>query len=72
MNDLIHPVLVAFKDSLDGAVPAVLHPTFQSKPGSRLLSVMAEEDSLDPSFDDDPHSDLFHLDLADRCLAGPL
>jgi hypothetical protein len=63
LDDLIHAFLVAFKDSLDGAVPAVLNPTFHLESESHLLSVMAKEDALDPPFNDDVCPHLFHIGL---------
>jgi hypothetical protein len=33
--------------------------------------VVAEENSLDPSFNDDPCPYLFHIDLAGMCPVGP-
>ncbi len=72
LNDLIHPVLIAFKESLYGAVPAVLNPAFDSKSRSHLLSMVAEEDSLDSAFNHEACSYLLHIDLAGMCPAGPL
>jgi hypothetical protein len=63
LDDLIHSFLIAFKDSFHGAVPAVFNPTVHSKSKGHLLSVMAEEDSLDPSFNDNACPYLFHLHL---------
>ena len=65
MDDLIHTILIAFKDSLYGAVPAIFNPTSHPKSGSRFLSVVAEEDALNSSFDDDACPYLFfHLNLS--------
>jgi hypothetical protein len=63
LDDLIHSFLIAFKDSLYGAVPSVLNPTVHSKPKGHLLSVVAKEDSLDPSLNNYPCPYLFHVDL---------
>jgi hypothetical protein len=63
LDDLIHPFLIAFKKSLYTTVSAVFNPTFHSQFKSRFLSVVTEEDSLDPSFNDDPRPYFFHMDL---------
>jgi hypothetical protein len=63
LDDLLHPFLLAFENCLDTTVPAIFHPTFHPEPESCLLSVVAEEDSLDPPFNDDSHPYLFHMDL---------
>jgi len=63
LDNLLHPLLLAFKDGLDTAVPEVFHPTFHTEPESCLLSVVAEEDSLDPPFNDDPRPYLFHINI---------
>jgi len=69
LDDLIHSFLIAFKNSLDTAIPAVFHPTFHPQSKSDLLSMVAEEDSLDPSFNNDPCPHLFHIDL--KTITGP-
>jgi hypothetical protein len=61
LDDPIDLFLIALKDSLDTAIPAVFHPAFNTQFKSCLLSVVTEEDPLDPSFDDDPRPDLFHI-----------
>ncbi len=71
LDDLIHLLPITFKESLDTAIPSVFDPTFYPKSKSRILSVVAEENSLDPSFNDYPCPDLFHIDLAGMCPAGP-
>jgi len=63
LNHLIHPFLIAFKNSLNTAIPAVFNPTLHPESKSRLLGVVAEEDSLNPSFNNDPCPYLFHIDL---------
>jgi hypothetical protein len=72
LDELIHTFLIAFKDSLYGAIPAVFDPTFYPKSKSHLLSVVAKKDSLDPPFNDDVCPHLFHIGLAGMCPAGPL
>jgi len=71
LDDLIHSFLIAFKNRLDTAIPAVSNPAFYSQFKSHLLSVVAEENSLDSSFNDDVCPHLFHIDLAGMCPAGP-
>ena len=71
LDDLVHAFLIAFENSLDATIPAIFNPTFYPKPKSRFLSVVAKEDSLNPPFDDDVCSHLFHIDLARMCPAGP-
>lgn len=63
LDDLIHPFLLAFENGLDTTVPAIFHPTFHPEPESFLLSVLAEEDSLDPPFNDDPRPYLSHISI---------
>jgi len=63
LDDLLHPFLITFKDSLYTAIPPVYHPTFHPQFKSHLLSVVAKKNSLDPSFNDDPYPYLFHIDL---------
>jgi hypothetical protein len=70
LNDLIHSFLIAFKDGLYAAVPAVFNPTLYPQSKSRLLSVVAEEDSLNPPFNDYPCPYLFHIDL--KTITGSL
>jgi len=63
LEDLIHPFSFALKDSLYGAIPAVLDPTHDAQFKSHLLSVVSEENPLDSSFNDDARPRLFHPDL---------
>ena len=62
-DNLIHSFPIAFKDSFDAAVPAVFHPACYPQSERHLLSVVAEEDSLNPSFNDDPCPYFFHVNL---------
>jgi hypothetical protein len=71
LDDLIHSFLIAFKDGLYGAIPAVPNPTLYSKFNCHLLSVVPKENSLDPSFNDDACPHLFHIDLAGMCPVDP-
>jgi hypothetical protein len=64
LDDPIHKVLITFKNGLHTAIPAVLNPTLDPKSESRLLSVVAEEDSLNPPFNDDVCPHLFHIGLS--------
>jgi hypothetical protein len=64
LDDLIHFLPITFKDSLDTAISSVFNPTFHPQLKSRLLSVVAEEDSLNPPFNDDPYPYLFHSNLS--------
>jgi hypothetical protein len=61
LDDLILPFLIALKESLNTAIPAIFDPTFHPQPESHLLRVVAEENPLDPSFNDDPRPYLFHM-----------
>ena len=74
LDDLIHSFLIAFKDSLHTAIPAVFHPTFHPQSKSDLLSMVAEKDSLDPSFNDHPRPYFFHInyvmDVAPPFIGG--
>jgi hypothetical protein len=63
LDDLLHPFLITFKDSLYTTVSAVFNPTFHPQFKSCLLSVVTKEDSLDPSLNDYPCPHLFHIDL---------
>jgi hypothetical protein len=63
LEDLIHPLLVPFKNGLNTTVPAVLDPTFHTQSKSHLLGMVTKEDALDPSFNDHPCPYLFHFDL---------
>jgi hypothetical protein len=63
LDELIHAFLIALKNGLYTAIPAVLNPTLYPQSKSHLLSVMAKEDSLDPPFNDDACPHLFHIDL---------
>lgn len=63
LDDLIHILPITFKDSLDTAIPSVFDPTLHPQPKSRILSVLAKEDSLNPPFNDDPCPCLSHIDL---------
>jgi len=64
LDDLIHLLPIAFKDSLDTAISSVFNPTLHPQPKSRLLSVLAKEDSLNPPFNDDPCPYLFHCNIS--------
>ena len=74
LDDLIHSFLIAFKDSLDTAIASVFHPTFYPKFKGRLLSMVAEKDSLDPSFNNHPCPYFFHInyvmDVAPPFIGG--
>lgn len=72
LDNLIYLFPVAFKNGFYAAIPAVFNPSFHPQPKGRGLSVVAEENSLDPSFNDDPCPYLFHIDLAGMCPVGPL
>jgi hypothetical protein len=63
LDDLIHPFLIALKNRLYAAVPAVFNPTLHPQFKSHLLSVVPKKDSLDPPFNDDVCPHLFHIDL---------
>jgi hypothetical protein len=63
LDDLIHAFLIALKNGLYTAIPAVLNPTLYPQSKSHLLSVMAKEDSLDPPFNDYTCPHFFHIDL---------
>jgi len=63
LDDLIHVFPIALKDCLDTAIPAVFDRTIHPQPKSHILSMLAKEDSLNPSFNDDPCPYLFHIDL---------
>ena len=63
LNDLIYLFPIALKDCLDTAIPAVFNPTVYPQPKSRRLGMMAKQDSLNPSFDDNPCLCLFHMSL---------
>ena len=63
LNDLIHLFPITLKDRLNTAIPAVFNPAFYPQPKSRRLSMVAKEDSLNPSFNDDPCPYLFHRSL---------
>ena len=64
LDNLIYLFPVAFKNGFYAAIPAVFNPSFHPQPKGRGLSVVAEENSLDPSFNDDSYPYLFHIDLA--------
>lgn len=70
LDDLIHSVLIAFENSLYGAIPAVLNPAVYSQFKSHLLSMVPKENPLDPPFNDDACPHLFHIDLAGMCPVG--
>ena len=63
LDDLIHSVPIAFKGGLYTAVPTVFNPTFYPQSESHLMSMVAEKDSLNHSFNDYPCPYLFHIDL---------
>lgn len=63
LDELIHTFLIAFKDSLYTTIPAVFNPALYAQFKSRLLSVVAKKDSLDPPFNDDVCPHLFHIGL---------
>ena len=62
LGDLIDLFLIALKDSLDTAIPAIFNPAFYPQFKSCLLSVVTKENPLDPSLNDDPRPDLLHID----------
>jgi hypothetical protein len=64
LDDLIHLLPITFKDSLDTAISSVFNPTFHPQLKSRLLSVVAKEDSLNSPFNDGPYPYLFHSNLS--------
>jgi len=63
LDDLIHSLLIALKNGFHAAIPAVLNPASHPYPKSRPLGVVAEEDSLNPSFNDHPCPHLSHIDF---------
>jgi hypothetical protein len=63
LDDLIHSFFIPFEDSFNATVPAVFDPTFHTQSKGCLLGVVTKEDPLDPSFNDDPCPDFFHIDL---------
>ena len=63
LDDLIDSFLIAFKNSLYAAIPAVLNPAVYSQFKSHPLSMVPEENPLDPPFNDDACPYLFHIDL---------
>jgi hypothetical protein len=54
---------MAFKDGFHPTVPAVFDPALQAQMESHLLSMIAEEDPMDPSFNDCSCPHLFHCNL---------
>ncbi len=71
LDHLIHLFLIAFENSLYGAISAVFNPAVYSQFKSHLLSVVPEEDPLDSPFNDDACPYFFHIDSAGACPAGP-
>jgi hypothetical protein len=61
LDDLIHLLLITFKDGLHTAIPSVFDPTFYSQSESHLLGVMAKEDSLDSPLNDHTGPNLIHI-----------
>ena len=64
LNHLIHLCLVSFEEDFHPAIPSILHPALQAQKVSHLLRVDAEEDPLNPSFNNDPRPNFFHIDLS--------
>jgi hypothetical protein len=63
LDDLIHPLFVPFKNSLNGTIPPILHPSPYTQPKRYFLGMLAEEDALDPPFNNHPCPYLLHVDL---------
>jgi hypothetical protein len=61
-NHLHDALLIALEDCLDAPVPAVSNPPLHSQAEGRLLGVMPEENTLDPSFDRHVRPCLLHMD----------
>jgi hypothetical protein len=61
LDDLIHLLLITFKDGLHTAIPSVFNPTFYSESESHLLGVMAEKDPLDSPLNDYMGPNLIHI-----------
>jgi len=60
LDDLIHSILVAFKESLNPTIPSIFDPPLHTYLVSLVLSVVSKEDSLNPSFDNHMSPYLFH------------
>ena len=69
LDDLVHPFFIPFKNGLNTAVPPVPDPAVHPQSKSHLLGMLAEEDTLNPSFNDHPCPYLFHIDL--KVIIGP-
>jgi hypothetical protein len=64
LDDLIYLILIAFKDGFHTTVPAVFDPALQTQLESHILSMITEEDPLDPSFNDCSCPHFFHKELS--------
>ncbi len=61
LDDLVDAVFFTFEEGFHRPVASVPDPAHEPQPVGHLLSVLAEEDALDASFDDHPCPGLLHL-----------
>jgi len=66
LDDLLNLVLISFKDGLNMTLPPVFDPAIDSQSKSRLVSMVAKEDPLDPSFNDHVCPCFVHIDYVEN------
>ena len=63
LDDLVDAALFTFEEGFHGSVASVLDPAGEPQTVGHLLSMLAEEDPLNASFDDHPCPGPLHLGL---------